>query len=129
LYLNADVAPRHSRVTWAQAFRDIGLRILSTGRFAPLLVFILLFVALLKAPSDKMPEIIKILVEQPLVWCFLGWLVAGILLISSIIFFFLMRRMYLNEIDRIRTKRDELQEKLTEQTLQHSRFKGGGKHE
>ncbi len=37
--------------------------------------------------------------------------------------------MYLNEIDRIRQKRDELQENLTEQRLQHSRFKGGGKHE
>jgi uncharacterized membrane protein YdjX (TVP38/TMEM64 family) len=129
LYLNADVAPKRARITWPQTVRDLGLRVLSTGRFAPLLVFILLFVALLKAPSEKMPEIIKTLVEQPLVWCFLGWLVAGILLISSIVIFFLMRRMYLDEIDRIRIKRDELQEKLTAQTLQHSRFKGGGKHE
>jgi len=89
-------------------------------------VFILIFTALVKAPSEKMPEVIKTLVEQPLVWCVLGWIIAGVLLVSAIIFFFLMRRMYLNEIDRIRIKRDELQEKLTAQTLQHSRFKGGG---
>jgi hypothetical protein len=89
----------------------------------------LLLACVLKAPQEKIPEIIKTLVDQPLVWCFLGWFVAGILLISSIVFFFLMRRMYVNEIDRIRHKRDELQEKLTAQTLQHSRFKGGGKHE
>jgi len=120
------VAPRRSGITWAQAFRDLGLRVLSTGRFAPLLVFILIFTALVKAPSEKMPEVIKTLVEQPLVWCVLGWIIAGVLLVSAIIFFFLMRRMYLNEIDRIRIKRDELQEKLTAQTLQHSRFKGGG---
>jgi len=123
------VAPNRARVTWAQAFRDIGLRILSTGRFAPLLAFFILLACVFKAPKDKIPEIINTLVDQPLVWCFLGWLVAGILLISSIVFFFLMRRMYLNEIDRIRQKRDELQENLTEQRLQHSRFKGGGKHE
>lgn len=121
------MAPKRSRVTWAQAFRDLGLRILSTGRFAPLLAFALLFVAILKAPKDKIPEIIKTLTEQPLVWCFLGWITAGVLLIATVVFFFMMRRMYLNEIDRIKHERDELQEKLTKQTLQHSRFSGGGK--
>src|SRR5439155_13661010 len=117
--------PKRSRVTWAQTFRDLGLRVLSTGRFAPLLAFILLFTAILKAPSDKIPEIIKILVEQPLVWCFMGWITSGILLVCSLVLFVTMRRMYLNEIDRVKKERDELQEKLTEQRLQHSRFKGG----
>ncbi len=119
------MAPKRDRITWAQTVRDLGLRVLSTGRFAPLLAFILLFVALLKAPSEKVPEIIKTLVEQPLVWCVLGWIIAGALLVVSVVFFVLMRRMYLNEIDRVTSKRDELQEKLTAQTLQHSRFKGG----
>jgi len=45
----ARVAAKRARVTWAQAFRDLGLRILSTGRFAPLFAFILLFTAILNA--------------------------------------------------------------------------------
>ena len=121
----ARVAAKRARVTWAQAFRDLGLRILSTGRFAPLFAFILLFTAILKAPNDKIPSIIDTLVTQPLVWCFMGWITAGILLIAALVFFFMMRRMYLNEIDRLKRERDELQEKLTQQTVQHSRFRGG----
>src|SRR2546430_15235894 len=46
-------------------------------------------------------------------------------LIAAVVFFFMMRRMYLNEIDRLKRERDELQEKLTQQTVQHSRFRGG----
>jgi dipeptide/tripeptide permease len=89
------------------------------------LAFILLFAAILKAPSDKIPEIINTLVAQPLVWWFMGWITAGILLIAAVVVFSMMRRIYLNEIDRLKQERDELQEKLTQQTLQHSRFKGG----
>ena len=55
----------------------------------------------------------------------MGWITAGILLIAAVVFFFMMRRMYLNEIDRLKRERDELQEKLTQQTVQHSRFRGG----
>jgi hypothetical protein len=118
------VAAKRSRVTFAQALRDLGLRVLSTGRFAPLLAFILLFTAILKAPSDKIPEIINSLVAHPLVWC-AGWITAGILLIAAVALFSVTRRIYLDEIDRVKRERDELQEKLTQQTLQHSRFKGG----
>jgi uncharacterized membrane protein YdjX (TVP38/TMEM64 family) len=119
------VAAKHAGVTWAQAFRDVGLRFFSTGRFAPLLAFILLFVAILKTPSKQMPEIIQTLADRSVMWEFMGWIVAFVLLIFSILFFLGMRRYYLDEIDRIRKERDELQEKLTQQTLQHSRFRGG----
>jgi hypothetical protein len=116
--------PPH-RVTWAQAFRDVGLRFLSSGKFVPTLAFLLLFYAIAKAPSDKMPDIIRTLADRSVAWAFMGWIVAGILLIFSGLFFIGMRRSYLDEIDRVRKERDELQEKLTQQTLQHSRFKGG----
>jgi hypothetical protein len=47
------------------------------------------------------------------------------LLIMSVFFFVMMRRVYLDEIDRIRIERDGLQERLTKQAVQHSKFKGG----
>jgi hypothetical protein len=116
---------KSSRVTWAQAFRDLGLRFLSSGRFAPLLAFILLFAAIVKAPSDKMPEIIRTLADRSVVWEFMGWIVSAILLVISVVFFVMMRRVYLDEIDRVKKERDGLQEKLLPQALQHSKFKGG----
>jgi hypothetical protein len=99
------------------------------GSVCTIIGIILLFAAILKAPSDKIPEIIKTLVEKPLVWSLAGWITTGILLLGSGILFAIMRRIYLNEIDRLKRERDQLQETLTEQRLQHSRFKGGGKHE
>jgi formate hydrogenlyase subunit 4 len=119
------VSSRRNRVTWAQAFRDLGLRVFTSGRFVPLLAFILLFSAIVKAPSNKMPEIIKTLAERSVVWTFMGWIVAAILLVISIVFFVMMRRVYLDEIDRVKKERDELQEKLINQAVQHSKFKGG----
>jgi nitrate/nitrite transporter NarK len=119
------LASRQHKVTWAHAFRDLGLRVLSSGRFAPLLAFILLFAAILKAPSDKMPDVIKTLADRSVVWEFMGWIVAAILLVVSIVFFVMMRRVYLDEIDRLKKERDGLQEKLLNQALQHSKFKGG----
>jgi len=72
-----------------------------------------------------MPDIIRTLADRSVMWEFMGWIVGCALLIVSIIFFIMMRRIYLDEIDRIKKERDELQEKLMQQTLQHSRFKGG----
>jgi nitrate/nitrite transporter NarK len=103
----------------------LGLRIFSSGRFVPLLAFILLFRAIGKAPGSKMPEIIKTLADRSVVWTFMGWIVAALLLVISIIFFVMMRRVYLDEIDRVKKERDQLQEKLLNQALQHSKFKGG----
>jgi hypothetical protein len=51
----------------------------------------------------------------------MGWIVAGVLLAVSIIFFIMMRRVYLDRIAGIARERDELQEKLLQRTLQHSR--------
>jgi len=91
----------------------------------PILGFILLFTAIIKAPSNKMPEIIHTLAERSVVWTFMGWIVAAILLLISVVFFIMMRRVYLDEIDRVRIERDGLQEKLLNQAVQHSTFKGG----
>ena len=113
------------RVTWAQAFRDVGIRFLSSGKFVPFLGFVLLFVAILKAPNDKMPEIVRTLADQSVAWMLMGWIVAVVMLVVSILFFIGMRRFYLDEIGRIKNERDELQKKLIERELQHSRFKGG----
>lgn len=55
----------------------------------------------------------------------MGWIVATLLLVISVLFFVMMRRVYLDEIDRVRKERDELQEKLLNQAVQHSKFKGG----
>lgn len=65
------------------------------------------------------------LADRSVVWTFMGWIVAGILLLISVIFFVMMRRVYLDEIDRLKKERDELQEKLIKQAVQHSKFKGG----
>jgi formate-dependent nitrite reductase membrane component NrfD len=113
------------RVTWAQAFRDVGIRFLSSGKFVPFLAFLLLFIAIIRAPSDKMPEIVRTLADQSVAWMLMGWIVAGVLLVVSILFFLGMRRLYLDEITRIKNERDDLQEKLIQRTLQHSRFKAG----
>lgn len=119
------MAARPPPVTWAQAFRDIGIRFLSSGKFNPTLAFILILAAIIKAPRDKIPEIIKTLSERSVMWQFMGWFTAAAILLCFIVLFLLKRKIYLNEIDRVKNERDQLQEKLTDHTLQHSRFKGG----
>jgi uncharacterized membrane protein len=81
--------------------------------------------AIVRAPSDKIPEIIKTLAEKSVMWTFMGWFVAVVLLIVSVVLFIVMRKYYLAEIRRVTDVRDELQAKLTDQEVQHSRFKGG----
>jgi hypothetical protein len=72
-----------------------------------------------------MQEIVHTLADQSVAWMLMGWIVAGVLLVVSILIFLGMRRLYLDEITRIKNERDDLQEKLIQRTLQHSRFKGG----
>ena len=111
------------KVTWAQTCRDVGLRLFSSQKYLPTLAFLIIAIALLKAPSDKIPEMFALLVEKSKLALVLGWACAVIIFLSALATIILMRNLYMREISRLATHRDELQEKLNAQAVQHSRLK------
>src|SRR5438477_13214300 len=111
--------PRRQPVTLGQ----IALRFLSSSKYLPTLAFILLFTAIVKAPPQKIPEMFALLLERSNFATVLGWIVAVAVFVAGGLVIWLMRLLYMREIKRLTALRDELQEKLTQQQLQHSKSK------
>ena len=74
-----------------------------------------LTVALLKADSKDVPEIVKTIVGSEHV-ALIGWIVAFIILIVAIVFIKLMCHIYDKEIERLVKERDQLQKHLLEKS-------------
>ena len=89
----------------AKFFNTRNLSIAVTG--------IVLCVALIKADSKDIPQIVNTLVNSGRFSIF-GWFIAVIILVASIILIRIMCKIYDREIERLVKERDQLQAKLLE---------------
>jgi hypothetical protein len=93
----------------------------STGRFrVPLIttknLSVVIFgavaiFALMKAKQEDIPIIVKTLVDSYL-FCAIGWILAVVVLLSSVVLIKLLMRFYDREVARLSKERDELQTRL-----------------
>lgn len=89
-----------SERSWPAVLTSKNLSIVITGA--------VLIVAILKAERKDVPEIIRILLESQ-VWATTGWVIAVVILLSSIVMIKLLVRFYDQELKRVAKERDELQ--------------------
>jgi len=68
-------------------------------------------VGLLRAKQEDIPKMFQMLFASDL-WCALGWIVAVLIVVCSIILVRLVMRIDGMEIDRLAKERDELQKRL-----------------
>ncbi|MFY9989263.1 MAG: hypothetical protein WAK31_31205 [Chthoniobacterales bacterium] len=122
------MAKKRVGITWAQAFRDLGVRFFSSGIFIPTLGAIVVLCLFLRAPPEKLPEVAKIVFEKETTWMILaiiGWSLAIIITICAVALALFQRKLYSEEMSRVTKERDKLQERLLAQPVQHSRIKEG----
>jgi len=77
-------------------------------------------VAIGRARVEDLPKIVAAVTKALESSCVLGWAVALCILLSSIVVVTIAVRLYRRELDRLATKRDELQERLLDQKVQRS---------
>jgi hypothetical protein len=70
-------------------------------------------VPLLKADSKDIPKIVETIVDSRRV-AVVGWIVAVIILIASIVLIWILCKVYDKEIARLVAERDRLQQRLLE---------------
>jgi len=72
---------------------------------------IVLIVALLKAKREDIPLIVKMLVDSH-VFCATGWILAIVIVLTSVILVLLLKSTFREGIERLARERDDLQKKL-----------------
>jgi hypothetical protein len=85
--------------------------VLSTKNLSVVVTGIVLIVALLKAKQDDIPKIVEMLVGSYL-FCSIGWILAIVILFSSVVLIKLLIRFYDRGIARLSEERNELQTRL-----------------
>ena len=96
-----------SERSWQAVLTSKNLSIVVTGA--------VLIVAILRADPKDIPKIIEVLLESH-VWATTGWVLAGVILIASIVMVKLLLKFYGNELKRVAKERDELQSMLIQRT-------------
>jgi hypothetical protein len=84
-------------------FATRGIWIMTIGAVA--------IVALLRAKREDIPLIVKMLVDS-YGFCATGWILAVVIVLTSIILVKLLKSTFKQEIDRLTKERDELQKRL-----------------
>lgn len=87
------------------------MRFFNTRNLSVLVAGAVAIVGLLKADQKDIPKIFETLFASH-AWCALGWIIAVVILASSIIFVRLLMRIDGKEIDRLAKERDRLQKRL-----------------
>lgn len=85
-----------------------------------LVVAIAVLIAVWRAQNADLPKIVESVSKALESSAIVGWLVAACLLLLSGVVITIVVSLYRRELDRIATKRDELQERLLNQKVQRS---------
>jgi hypothetical protein len=85
-----------------------------------LVIAVAVLIAVIRARVKDLPQIVSAITKALESSCVLGWVVAACILISSIVVVTVTVQLYRKELDRLATKRDELQERLLDQKVQRS---------
>jgi len=87
-----------------------------SGWFA---VLILGLIALIRAKPDDIPKVFEsIFITE--IFCYLGWIVAVLILLCSLFVAYLIWKIYPKELERVCKERDRLQEILLDRDIRHS---------
>lgn len=116
------VASRRSRENWASAFKAIGLRALSSGKFWQFCFLCVLIAFSFNIKSADWVRIAELFASSYVYNC-LGW---GLWIITTLIAVIIhkdQRKRYLGEIQRLSDDRNQLQERLIGDNLQHSKYR------
>jgi uncharacterized membrane protein YozB (DUF420 family) len=90
--------------------------VLTTKNLSIVVTGLVLVVALLKADTKDIPEVVKILFGSD-TFTVVGWTLAVVFLLGGAIFVKLQDRLHQREISRVSGERDELQKLLLNKTL------------
>jgi len=86
-------------------------RFFTTRNLSVVIVGAVLIIAMFRADSKDIPAIVQTLVDSRST-AIIGWAIAAIVLLGSIVVIRLLSHVYENEIERICKERDKLQNKL-----------------
>ena len=111
---NPQSSQSYKQTAWADVFYRHG------GKFAGFFVVLVLgLIALLKVPPEDVPRVLESIFASR-IFSLTGWIVAGVILIFSIILVCIIWRISGGEMNRVCKLRDELQERLTGKTGRHT---------
>lgn len=82
-------------------------------------VLVLGSIALIRSNKGDIPKVIGSIFSSS-TFCWIGWVIAVLILIFSLILGIIMWRIYPRELERVCKERDKLQEMLTGRNVQHS---------
>jgi hypothetical protein len=85
--------------------------VITTKNLSVVITGAVLIVALLRAKQDDIPKIVEMLVNSYL-FCSIGWILAIVILLSSVVLIKLLIRFYDKEVARLSKERDDLQTRL-----------------
>jgi hypothetical protein len=107
------VAPPNAKQQPIQSSERLRHPVLTSKNLSIVVTGAILIVALLKADSKDVPEIVKTVVSSNTM-AIVGWTLAIVLLIGSVVFIRLLIKFYDQEMKRIARERDYLQAILIE---------------
>ena len=87
--------------------------------FGLFVILVLGTIALLRADPCDIPDVLTAVFASD-VFRWLGWIVAGVILLISIIVVYIVCKIYPKELERVCKERDRLQEHLLGQPVVHS---------
>lgn len=110
--------------TWAGAVKAIGIRALSSGKFWQFCFLCVLLALIYRIQSPDWVKIVDLFLSSPL-YAGLGWLLWVITIFVAVVIHRFQRRILHDEIDRLSTDRNELQQRLigSNTELKNSNYK------
>ena len=104
-------------VTWAQAWRDVMIRAMSSGQLIPITISIILMIAAWRLPEGELSRLAFSIVDGFKDHALVGWGVALVAILAWSAHARVMRRCFSTEAQRIGNEKTKYQQKQTSQAL------------
>lgn len=105
------------QVTWAQAWRDVMLRAMSSGQLVPITISIVLMIFAWRLPQDELSRLAFSIVDGFKEHSLAGWAISVVLVLLWSWHARVMRRCFSSEAQRIGNEKTKYQQKQTTQAL------------
>ncbi|EEX3304652.1 hypothetical protein D1V28_000510 [Escherichia coli] len=105
------------QVTWAQAWRDVMIRAMSSGQLIPITISIILMIAAWRLPEVELSRLAFSIVDGFKDHALVGWAASLVLVLAWSAHARLMRRCFSTEAQRIGNEKTKYQQKQTNQVL------------
>lgn len=104
-------------VTWAQAWRDVMIRAMSSGQLVPITISIILMIAAWRLPAGELSRLAFSIVNGFIDHSLVGWILCGILALAWSWHARVMRRCFSSEAQRIGNEKTKYQQRQTNHAL------------